>query len=49
MVILDWLAKDERATKLTTELGIENATITNLKKNPIIVVDGESLSIIETA
>ena len=33
IVILDGLAKVERATKLATKFGIGNATITDLKKN----------------
>ena len=33
IVILDRLAKGERATKLATEFGIGNATIIDLKKN----------------
>lgn len=34
-VILDRLAKGERATKLATEFGVGNATITDLKKNEV--------------
>ena len=33
IVILDRLAKGERATKLATEFGIGNATIIDVKKN----------------
>ena len=53
IVILDRLAKGERAIKLATEFSIGNATITNLKKNEekirSLVSSMESLGIIETA
>lgn len=47
--ILDRLARGERATKLATEFGIGNATVTDLKKNEAkiraFVSSMESLSV----
>ena len=47
--ILDRLAKGERATKLATEFGIGNATVTDLKKNeakiPSFVLSMDRLSV----